>query len=145
MARLIDRKDINCKARPQLAAIMKTHMCYLLAGTLAKTKRQDQDGLTIWAERGGAGQIIIDEPALGDESEYIRVIRLDAGAVDTLAEHLAPPPPPRVKLKDGRPVEYGLQAKLQARKLHDAGLSIRKIAAELGCSPRTVQRLLQPR
>ena len=144
MARLIARKDINCKARPQLAAIMKTHMCYLLAGTLAKTKRQDQDGLTIWAERGGAGQIIIDEPAFGDESEHIRGIWLDAGAVDTLAEHLAPPPPPRVKLKDGRPTEYGLQAKLQARKLHDAGLSIRKIAAELGCSPRTVQRLLQP-
>ncbi len=46
--------------------------------------------------------------------------------------------------KGGRPTKFGDKEKAQARALKEAGLSIRKIAAEMDCSTFTVQRLLKP-
>ena len=43
----------------------------------------------------------------------------------------------------GRPVKYGHEAKEKAKPLRAENLSIRKIAAEMGASTFTVQRLLK--
>ena len=43
----------------------------------------------------------------------------------------------------GRPVKYGQEAKERAKAMRAENLSIRKIAAEMGASTFTVQRLLK--
>lgn len=141
MARAIERQDINATARPKLAAVIDKAMVYLLNGT-PKRGRADVEQLTVWAEYGssGAAEIIIDSPAACDEPEYFRAVRLDPAAVDVLTDHLTPLP---VLPRGGRPVKYGREALADAQRMRGEGMSIRAIAAAMGCSPNTVQKLLK--
>ena len=143
-SRIIDKKQINQSKRPKLAAVMDKATCYLLDGELAKNKKQDAGGLTVLAEYGYSDryEIITDEAASDGESEYFKVYKFSGRAWDAMLEIMLPKQPQR-KESTGRPVKYGLKAVMKARQLHEDGLSIRKIAQEMGASTSTVQKLLK--
>ena len=130
------------KARPKLAKVMEKASCYLLEGEIAKSKRQDAGSLTIWAEFSQHYEIILDEAAYGGDGEFFKSIRIEEKGLMALEELLLPKQPKR-KESSGRPVKYGLKAKIQARKMKEEGNSIRKIAELMGASTFTVQKLLK--
>ena len=140
--KIIDREHINMKARPKLAKVMEQANCYLLGGELSKSKRNDAGALTIWAEYLSHSELIVDEAAYAGEGEYFKTIRVNEAGLFALEEVLLPKQPKR-KESTGRPVKYGLKAKIQARKLKEQGNSIRKIAEIMGASTFTVQKLLK--
>ena len=141
MARYIERGDINATARPKLAAVIDKAMVYVLEGT-PKRGRADDEQLTLWAEypRRTAVELIVDLPAWGDEPEHYRAVKIGEAAVDALIEHITPPP---VLPRGGRPVKYGADAREQVQRMRGEGVSIRGIAAAMGCSTATVQKLLK--
>lgn len=63
-------------------------------------------------------------------------------ALDLRFGHSRPDARPTRKESTGRPVLYTDETRQQVKNRHAAGLSIRKIAAELGMSPTTVAKLL---
>ncbi len=140
--KIIDKQHINMRVRPKLAKIMEKATCYLLDGELAKNKRQDAGDLLILAEYSYHYELIMDEAAYAGESEYMVKIRLENTSMNSLENILLPHQPKR-KESTGRPVKYGLKAKIQARKLKEQGNSIRKIAEIMGASTFTVQKLLK--
>ena len=142
MARKIYREDINMKARPKLTKILSEATCYLLDGELARSKRNDFDKLTIWAEYISCSCLVVDIPAADGEAEIIHTIKVNQKGVQALADHLNPYkdiPMPQV----GRPVVYGAAAQMKVKLMKKKGMSIRKIAAEIGASTYTVQKLLK--
>lgn len=141
MARTIERKDINCTARPKLAGVIDKAMVYLLNGT-PKRGRADDGELVLWAEypQGTAAELIIDLPVMGDEPEYYKSVKIGEAALDALIAHITPPP---VLQKCGRPVKYGAEARETAHRLRGEGVSIRNIAKAMDCSTATVQKLLK--
>lgn len=140
--KIIDKEHINMRARPKLAKAMEKATCYLLDGELSKSKRNDVGALTIWAEYLSHSELIVDEAAYAGEGEYFKAIRVSEAGLFALEEVLLPKQPKR-KESTGRPVKYGLKAKIQARKLKEQGTSIRKIAEIMEASTFTVQRLLK--
>lgn len=142
MFRQIFRTDINLRARAKLAKVMDVGTCYLLDGELSKSKRNDFDKLTIWAEYDNYCEIITDIPACDDGGEIFKSIKINSKARDKLANHLNPYEGIKTK-PSGRPVVYGSAAQLKVKLLRQKGLSIRKIAKELGASTFTIQKLLK--
>ena len=140
--KIIDREHINMRARPKLAKVMEQATCYLLEGKLSKSKRNDAGALTIWAEYLSHSELIVDEAAYAGEGEYFKAIRVNEAGLFALEGILLPKQPKR-KESTGRPVKYGLKAKIQARKLKEQGKSIRKIAEIMEASTFTVQKLLK--
>ena len=63
-------------------------------------------------------------------------------ALDLRFGHSRPDARPTRKESTGRPVLYTDETRQQVKNRHAAGISIRKIAAELGMSPTTVAKLL---
>ena len=144
MLKKLTSKNINNRARPRLSKVMeKAITCWLLDGEIAKSKKDDQEQLTVLAEYTGQlyswYELIVDSPAIVGESEYFRSMRLTQKALDSFGELLTEKAPKR-KESTGRPRKYGWQAKLQALKLQKEGNSIRKIAEIMGASTFTVQR-----
>ena len=142
MLRRIFRTDINLKNRQKLAKVMEATTCYLLDGELAKSKRNDFDKLTIWAQYDNYTEIIIDIPACDDGGEIFQSIKIPAKSIQELAYHINPykfAKPNNL----GRPVVYGSTAQLKVKLLRQKGLSIRKIAKEMGASTFTIQKLLK--
>lgn len=147
MLKKLTSKNINNRARPRLSEVMKKAIvCWLLDGEIAKNKKDDQSQLTVLAEYTGTlyswYELIVDSPAIVGEPEYFWNMRLTQRALDSFGELLTEKAPKR-KESTGRPKKYGLQAKMQARKLRKEGNSIRKIAEIMGASTFTVQRLLK--
>ena len=140
--KIIDKEHINMRARPKLAKVMEKATCYLLDGELSKSKRNDTGSLTIWAEYISHSELIVDEAAYAGEGEYFKAIKVSEAGLFALEEVLLPKQPKR-KESTGRPVKYGLKAKIQARKLKEQGNSIRKIAEIMEASTFTVQKLLK--
>ena len=141
MARAIGRTDINAKARPKLSKVISTAMVYVLEGT-PRRGRADEGRLVLWAEypRGTAAELIIDLPAWGDEPEFFQSVKIGETALDALIDHITPPP---VLPRGGRPVKYGRDAREKVQRMRGEGVSIRGIAAAMGCSTATVQKLLR--
>lgn len=142
MLRRIYRADINLKNRRRLAKIMEDAICYLLDGELAKCKRNDFDKLTIWAEYIDYVEIIIDIPACDDGGEIFQSIKITGKAKHELSFHLNPYKSVIAK-NPGRPVVYDTAAQTKVKLLRQNGLSIRKIAKEMGASTFTIQKLLK--
>jgi len=142
MLRQIFRADINLKNRGRLSKVMEVATCYLLDGELAKSKKNDFDKLTIWAEYDNHTDIITDIPASSEGGEIFRAIKLSSKAQQELAYHLNPYETSKPK-KSGRPVVYDTAAQLKVKLLRQKGLSIRKIAREMGASTFTIQKLLK--
>ena len=142
MLRRIFRADINLKNRPKLAKVMEAATCYLLDGELANSKRNDFDKLTIWAEYDNYTEIITDIPSCDDGREILKSIKITANALQDLSYHLNPYKLAKPK-NLGRPVVYDTAAQLKVKLLRQKGLSIRKIAKEMGASTFTIQKLLK--
>lgn len=142
MLRRIYRADINLKNRRRLSKIMEDATCYLLDGELCKNKRKDFDKLTIWAEYDNYTEIITDIPACDDGGEIFKSIKITAKAQQELAYHLNPYETVKAK-NPGRPVVYGNAAQMKVKLMRQNGLSIRKIAKEMGASTFTIQKLLK--
>ena len=82
--------------------------------------------------------------ALPGKAEY-RLIMSQPGKNGAVITWQCPAVMPGAGQKNagGRPVKYGQEAKERAKALRAENLSIRKIAAEMGASTFTVQRLLK--
>lgn len=147
MARPVYKDSINQTLRPRLAKILQSYSCYLLDGELAKNKRQDWDRLVLFAENGSDCAVIEDIPAIDGDDETIRIIKMPSmGFVrlnEICEESFDFSKKKTRKESSGRPVKYGEQERTKARKLHESGLSIRKIAEEMGASAATIQKLLK--
>ena len=87
---------------------------------------------------------IMTYEALPGKAEY-RLIMSQPGKNGAVITWQCPAVMPGAGQKNagGRPVKYGQEAKERARALRAENLSIRKIAAEMGASTFTVQRLLK--
>ena len=142
MLRQIFRANINLKNRSKLAKTMEVSTCYLLDGELANNKRNDFNRLTIWAEYDNYTEIITDIPACDDGGEIFKSIKITTKAQQELAYHLNPYETVKVK-NPGRPVVYDTAAQTKVKLLRQKGLSIRKIAQEIGASTFTIQKLLK--
>ena len=162
---IINARQINTKARPELAAIMKKKhrkdtslIFHLLQGEVGKSYVDTMIILEETLKNGGWAdyRLIKDNAMYGDEKEEIEIFRLPQKAMFALVKSFAPeedlesepcneptynPESQYVvsREKVGRPrriLSDEEQANIQ--KLRDKGMSINAISKELGINNRRV-------
>ena len=162
---IINARQINTKARPELAAIMKKKhkkdtslLFHLLQGEVGKSYVDTMIILEETLKNGGWSdyRLIKDNAMYGDEKEEIEIFRLPQKAMFALVKSFAPeedlesepsneptynPKSQYVvsREKVGRPrriLSDEEQANIQ--KLRDKGMSINAISKELGINNRRV-------
>lgn len=146
-------KDINQSKRPRLAKEMKSSGRDIYALTDIPTKRHDTGQRIIVLQEGEEAATLISDEII-DGQETFKCFTLPATAVATMGRILMQETLLYLQRQvddlrhkeykqGGRPKKYLMADIVRVIRLHDGGMSIRKIAKKEGMSPTTVQKLLK--
>lgn len=146
-------KDINQSRRPRLAKEIKSSGRDVYALTDIPTKRHDMGQRLVILQEGEEAVTLISDEII-DGQEAFNIFALPATAAATMGRILMQETLLYLQRQvddlrhkqykqGGRPRKYLMADIVRIIRLHERGLSIRKIAKKEGMSPTTVQKLLK--
>lgn len=146
-------KDINQSKRPRLAKEIKSSGQDIFALTDIPTKRHDTGQRIIVLQEGEEAVTLISDEIIDGQESY-KIFVMPASAADIMGKIIMQETVLRLKREvddlrhkqykqGGRPKKYLMADIVRVIRLHERGLSIRKIAKKEGMSPTTVQKLLK--